>query len=154
MEVLIWIIAIILALTFAWVYSDKPYTKYIRQLKESNKSNKSNQKQKSLQDYIDELFTYPKFKSEVEKLHKEFNIENKIVSVAIKSDCSEIIYSIPKPYRHNDLVQLIYPIKGTQGFLLANGTFVDRVMAGKIALYTGQIKKLKWPPRLYSEDLW
>jgi len=109
---------------------------------------------KSLQDYINELFKNSRFKLEVEKLNKKFNTKKKIVSVAIKPECSDIIYSIPKPYRHNTLVQLIYPIKGTQGFLLSDGTFVDRIFAGKLAIYTGQIKKLKWPPNLYSEDLW
>ena len=45
------------------------------------------------------------------------------------------------------------PIKGEQGFVTDSGDFVDRIMAAKIATESGQIKKLNWPPNLYSEDL-
>jgi hypothetical protein len=41
-----------------------------------------------------------------------------------------------------------------QGFLLTDGTFEDRFESGKIALRSGQAKKLSHPPDLYSEDLW
>lgn len=41
-----------------------------------------------------------------------------------------------------------------QGFVLRDGTFVCRLAAAKIAVESGQIEKLSWPPDLYSEDLW
>jgi len=63
--------------------------------------------------------------------------------------------------RHNliiiDMVEnhcLSKPIKGEQGFITDSGEFVDRITAAKIALESGQIKKLNWPPNLYSEDLY
>lgn len=46
------------------------------------------------------------------------------------------------------------PIKGTQGFIDHLGDFYDRKEAAKIVLETGQLKKLNWPPYLYSEDLY
>jgi hypothetical protein len=41
-----------------------------------------------------------------------------------------------------------------QGFVTDIGDFVDRVEAARIAIECGQIKELKWPPNLYSEDLY
>lgn len=46
------------------------------------------------------------------------------------------------------------PIKGEQGFVTDSGEFVDRITAAKIALESGQIEKLNYPPNLYSEDLY
>ena len=40
-----------------------------------------------------------------------------------------------------------------QGFVTDCGNYVSRKAAGEIALKAGQIKKLQWPPLLYSEDL-
>jgi hypothetical protein len=41
-----------------------------------------------------------------------------------------------------------------QGFVTDEGRFVDRLEGAAIALAAGQIAALKWPPDLYSEDLW
>lgn len=41
-----------------------------------------------------------------------------------------------------------------QGFLNSDGKFLDRIEAAKEALDCGQITELKWPPKLYSEDLY
>jgi len=41
-----------------------------------------------------------------------------------------------------------------QGFLLSDGRFCRRKAAAGIAIKAGQIDELKWPPDLYSEDLW
>jgi hypothetical protein len=47
------------------------------------------------------------------------------------------------------------PITSTeQGFVTDAGVFVTRTEAAKIAIECGQIKGLKWPPLLYSEDLY
>ena len=43
---------------------------------------------------------------------------------------------------------------GKQGFITTEGRFVDRKEGAKIALESGQIKELNWPPDLYSEDLY
>lgn len=46
------------------------------------------------------------------------------------------------------------PITGDTGFVNELGEFVDRLTAARIALESGQIEKLNWPPELYSEDLY
>ena len=66
-----------------------------------------------------------------------------------------VVYSLPKPARHADIIKSIgYKVRyEIQGFI-ANGVFVDRIEGAKIAIESNQIDKLKWPPNLYSEDLW
>jgi len=78
--------------------------------------------------------------------------------VAIKLPNGDVC-SLKRPNRHHDVIALLVelgypsPIKGEQGFVY-NGLFLDRKVAGKIALSVGQIEKLNWPPKLFSEDLW
>lgn len=70
------------------------------------------------------------------------------------------IWSVPRPERHHHVIKLMVlfgyptPVAGIQGFLLSNGKFVGRKEAAKIAIEAKQIKKLNWPPNLFSEDLW
>lgn len=46
-------------------------------------------------------------------------------------------------------------VLGEQGFVLEDGSFVNREDAAFIALASGQITKLKFnPTKLFSEDLW
>lgn len=63
--------------------------------------------------------------------------------------------------RHSDIISILSkmpgmprPIQGEQGFVDKHRNFYDRVTAGKMAIACGQIKKLNWPPNLYSEDLY
>lgn len=72
-------------------------------------------------------------------------------------------FSMAAPARHHDVIALIRrerpnwgPVPGwaEQGFITNSGAFVDREMAGKIAVEAGQVESLKWPPSLFSEDLW
>jgi len=62
--------------------------------------------------------------------------------------------------RHHNIIHDIVtktgerPAKGIQGFITDEGKFVDRKEGARIALESGQIAKLKWPPDLYSEDLY
>lgn len=63
--------------------------------------------------------------------------------------------------RHGEIIKdmvdnhgLPKPIIGEQGFINELGEFVDRLTAAKLALESGQIKELHWPPYLYSEDLY
>lgn len=71
------------------------------------------------------------------------------------------IFTQPPPARHHTLIQQWCKITGrpfndldAQGFLLSNGTFCPRELAGKVALASGQLEQLNHPPNLYSEDLW
>ena len=83
-----------------------------------------------------------------------------IVGVAIKLECG-VIMSLPKPARHHDIIREVgqtfegkgKSIVGTQGFMLADGRFVNRKQAVFFAVDAGQIEA---PERseLYSEDLW
>jgi len=84
-----------------------------------------------------------------------------ISRAAIKQD--RVIYSVPRPGRHHDVICLInksmgssqlYWVSRKQGFLTSDGKFVDRIKGARIAIKSGQIKGLKWPPKLYTEDLW
>lgn len=82
------------------------------------------------------------------------------VGVAAIRDHDGTIYSVPRPGRHHDVIRLMVekgrptPITGTQGFLLTDGRFAMRKEAGRLAIASGEISALKWPPDLYSEDLW
>lgn len=81
-----------------------------------------------------------------------------IISVAILQD--GLIISLPPPHRHHHIIRMMAdagfptPIKGEQGFISSKGNYVDRHLAGQIAIADGQIDCLRWPPQLYSEDLW
>lgn len=87
----------------------------------------------------------------------------KIICAAIKTQDS-VIHILPRPYRHADIVHALHKAKqykntiiiaeGEQGFLGDDSEFYDRISAGKIAIESGQAKKLEFPPELYSEDLW
>ena len=93
----------------------------------------------------------------------KFGVEQgvKIVAAAICND--GLIYSLPKPARHGDVLKAMdlmgidamaegYP--DAQGFLTSRGGFVKRRKAAGIAIKAGQITEPQWPPHLYSEDLW
>lgn len=82
-----------------------------------------------------------------------------ISHVAIKFQ--DRVFSLPRPNRHHNVIDLIVKETGVpfvrreiQGFLDADGNFMDRKEAAVYAKKVGQIPNLKWPPNLYSEDLW
>ncbi len=83
----------------------------------------------------------------------------RVVAAAIR-DKDGVPVSLPPPARHHDIIRLLAdrgdptPIMGEQGFMLSDGTFAWRTRAAGFALQSGQIDALKWPPNLYSEDLW
>lgn len=69
------------------------------------------------------------------------------------------IYSLPAPNRHHDVIRMIGGTHGqeVQGFLDANGTFLNRKIAFVIAQQTGQLNRDPngyQGPELFSEDLW
>jgi len=79
-----------------------------------------------------------------------------IVSAAIKQN--ERVFS---GRRHADVIRIMVeeydvkpPVRGVQGFLTDNGEFLTRIEAGNHAIECNQIAKLRWPPNLYSEDLY
>lgn len=82
----------------------------------------------------------------------------RIVGVAIKLDNQ--VHSLPKPYRHHHILHFLYGLgyetnsKG-QGFILEDGTFVDRKQAFEIACNNGQLENCEIIGSvLTSEDLW
>jgi hypothetical protein len=83
-----------------------------------------------------------------------------IVRAAIRHEGDGMVYSMPRPNRHPNIIALLVkmgsrkPIKGAQGFVTSTGRFVDRKEAALIAKEAGQVTKLIAEPNLYSEDLW
>lgn len=75
----------------------------------------------------------------------------KITHVAVRSKGK--VYALPRPNRHKDVRERWKIDGGDSGFLI-NGEFYNRTEAGKIAMKSGQIKKMERPPYLHSEDLW
>jgi hypothetical protein len=74
-----------------------------------------------------------------------------------------VVYSLPKPNRHHDVIRLIFDQTGSgisgpdvQGFLTDDGTFVNRVDALAIAIAANQVLEPSniRANRLFSEDLW
>jgi hypothetical protein len=91
-------------------------------------------------------------------------MSKKAVAAAVKTD-DGVIHFMPAPCRHHHTVHALNKqnnnaennlivARGEQGFVMSDGTFEGRVSAGEYAIASGQIKALKWPPNLFSEDLW
>ena len=80
-----------------------------------------------------------------------------ITHVALKD--GNKVYSLPAPNRHHDVIGMIGGTHGqeVQGFLDANGTFLNRKQAFVVAQMTGQLKRGPdgyQGDQLFSEDLW
>jgi hypothetical protein len=83
-----------------------------------------------------------------------------IVGVAARFD-DGLEFRSAAPSRHNVVLMMAeevgrrhpHPWKG-QGFYTDQGRFLDRMEAIPVAQAAGQISEPKWPPYLYSEDLW
>jgi hypothetical protein len=88
--------------------------------------------------------------------------ELEVVAAAVRS-CN-LVFTMPRPARHHHILHamsrdfkldaILHGLPDNQGFLLSDGTFADRIRAATVALASGQIEQLNWPPELYSEDLW
>lgn len=85
---------------------------------------------------------------------------HQVKQAAIRDEQGEV-HTLPRPARHHDIAHKLYEERGhallehdEQGFVLEDSTFVGREEAADYAVETGQIEKPKWPPDLYSEDLW
>jgi hypothetical protein len=79
--------------------------------------------------------------------------------VAIKIE--DVIYFLPRPYRHDNVVHRVFDILGdrwqepeVQGFLTNKGDFVLRKDALAIALAAGQVVAPLGLGELHSEEMW
>jgi len=85
-------------------------------------------------------------------------MKHQISGVAIRLGEDRII-SLPEPYRHHHVIRVAsylgekIPIIGEQGFVDAEGAFLDREEALEVAVTCGLID---WSHdrELFSEDLW
>lgn len=82
-----------------------------------------------------------------------------IACVAIRVGAMTV--SMPRLKRHGDIMRELGRVginyiagPDDQGFLTSKGRFVGRFEGADIALAARQIKTLRFPPQLYSEDLW
>jgi hypothetical protein len=80
------------------------------------------------------------------------------VAAAVKTD-DGVIHFLPAPHRHHHTLHALnasqtISAKNVQGFVLSDGTFATREDAGRAAVQSGLITALRYPPKLYSEDLW
>lgn len=86
----------------------------------------------------------------------------RVVAAAINRNNSGEIVSLPAPARHHNIVAFInekygdFPVRGEQGFILDDGSFVMRKPALRIAENAGQLIKEPVAPGhgLFSEDVW
>ena len=76
---------------------------------------------------------------------------------------NDILYTLPPPARHHDLIWFAYLCNGSdsiaceQGFMTADGYYVNRAEAWSIADAHGQIKPSEYDRGvdvLYSEGVW
>ena len=84
-----------------------------------------------------------------------------VIACAIRDIQNGQVYQVPKPGRHHDVLRKmrlmgLAPVNGfTQGFVLSDGRFVDRVEAKAIAIAAVQLLERASGSRdLFSEDLW
>lgn len=91
--------------------------------------------------------------------------ENRVVAAAIRDTKTGKIYSLPAPNRHKDVIRSIgsqdpdafYSFSTSEeGFLLDSGEFVNRHMAWKYAVRSGQVDYAKTSrfQELNTEMLW
>lgn len=71
------------------------------------------------------------------------------------------VYTLAQPAGHPEIIGWIEREHGefsrkdaAFGFMTDTGEYVDRKIAGEIALRCGQIMELSCAPDLYTEDLW
>lgn len=89
----------------------------------------------------------------------EIQPQERIVAAAIM--VRGVIYSVPRPGRHGDIMRLAHLGDGRpqelddQGFLTSAGRFVRRLEARDIARIAGQLlPREAGLAELYSEDVW
>lgn len=96
---------------------------------------------------------------ELEEEIKKIKLDRKILTAAVKTS-DGVIHIMPRPKGHDDIVHALWKAKEykrkikIEGFLADDGNFYNRREAGKIAMNSGQVTKLEYPPTLFSEDIW
>ena len=93
-------------------------------------------------------------------LFRSGGVMERIVAAAVHAYGAT--WSLPRPARHHNVLWAIdnaglcamTPGPDAQGFLTSDGRFVGRKEAADLAVAAGQTDAPKWPPDLYSEDLW
>lgn len=85
----------------------------------------------------------------------------RVTAAAIKDPHTDKVWSVPAPGRHHDVIRHMcqngyesVPGDFPQGFLLEDGSFVDRWNARRHAIGSAQITHAKYGKELYSEDVW
>lgn len=85
-----------------------------------------------------------------------------VTNAAVKGN-DGIVYSVPKPGRHHNVLSIMYNngldkgylAKAEQGFLLSSGSFAGRQEARKVAEIAGQLLDSAYDlNELFSEDVW
>lgn len=83
-----------------------------------------------------------------------------ISGVAVIGDCDGILYSLPCPCRHGDVIREAVtmghpkPVKGLQGFTVDGKIFITRELAWKLVHANALVQTTRCDGVLYSEDLW
>lgn len=88
--------------------------------------------------------------------------ETTIVAAALRRPGDRYCFALQRPSRHHDVIQHMVTMgyaEGVissceQGFLTADGQFVNRREAKRIAHSAGQLKRETHPTDLFSEDVW
>lgn len=98
-----------------------------------------------------------KTKTQLDPVTEALENPQQITHVALKD--GKKVYSLPAPNRHHHVIGMIGGTHGqeVQGFLDANGTFLNRKQAFVVAQMTGQLKRGTdgyQGDQLFSEDLW
>ena len=82
-----------------------------------------------------------------------------VEAAAIQKD--GVVYSVCRPGRHDAVIRImvaqdVSPRGGVQGFLLSDGTFVNRWKAARVAFRAQQflVPPEQPPEALLSEDVW
>lgn len=87
------------------------------------------------------------------------------IIVGVASKAYGKLYQLPKPYRHHDLLDIMFKERGgvetvcadEEGFITSLGRYVDRVEGFSIASKANQIlqdRHHKGQIELYSESVW
>lgn len=88
-------------------------------------------------------------------------VGNKVEAAAIIG-YDGLVYSLPIPNRHHDIIRVMVqnlghpkPIDGEQGFVLTDGSFVDRITAKFHAIANNQLlDRASKSDLLFSECMW
>jgi hypothetical protein len=101
----------------------------------------------------------------VQRMPVSLLMSARILAAAIRVNATGIVFSVPAPGRHHDVIRVMVHEHGIappidhgryeQGFTLDDGTFVRRKPAKHIARAAGQLlPRASDHAELFSEDVW